>query len=66
MFIDQRHHKNSERRRRGMLIKRDNEQHAPPQHATPLGLAACLIPRCYKHFNPTGFISESHWTTSEV
>ncbi len=42
-----------------MLIKRGNDLHAPPQHATPVGLAACSMSRFYKHANPTGLIAMS-------
>ncbi len=55
MFIDVRHLKNSKRHRRGMFLKRGIDQCVPQQHTTPMGLAVCLIPHFYKHFNPTGF-----------
>jgi hypothetical protein len=41
MFIGQRHSEDSKRRRRDMFIKRNNNQYAPQQHATPMELAAC-------------------------
>jgi len=66
MFIDVRHHKDSERHRRGMFMKRDVDQHAAQQHATPDGVGGCSMPRFYKHVNPTGLESASHSPMSQV
>lgn len=38
MFIGRRHHENFKRRKRDMLIQRDNDQRAAPQHVTPDGV----------------------------
>jgi len=66
MFIDLRHREESKRRRRGMFVKRGNDQLAGWQHVTPMGLAICSMSRFYKHFNPTGLESASHSPTSQV
>ncbi|MDZ7266964.1 MAG: hypothetical protein ONB48_05670 [candidate division KSB1 bacterium] len=37
-----------------MFIKRSNDQHPAPQHATPMGWAIASMPRFHKHANPAG------------
>jgi hypothetical protein len=52
MFIDARHHKISKRRRRGMGIIRNVNQHAPRHISPPTGAAQRIKPKSAGFFNP--------------